>query len=147
MKNLAVALLIMALSGCAVVSKKSDGEVFQAAINAVVTGSGNVNTKALGFNIPSGGMVTDQMVIGAGGGGLVTGLRDALTQLKKMPNSFLVIMGENPSLDYAIISNAIKNLDLSGTHIVYSGLDSKQAQIAEVIKNAGAHYYFIDKRK
>lgn len=147
MKKFAVALLIVTLSGCAVADKKSDGDIFQTAIDTVERESGLVNIKALGFNIPSSGLVSDQMVIAAGGGRLLTGLRGALTQLKSTPNAFLVIKGENPSLDYAMISNAIKGLELSGTHIVYSGLNSKQAQIAEVIQSSGADYYFVDRKK
>jgi len=146
MQKFAVALLIVALSGCAIANKKSDGDIFQAAIDVVEKDSGILNIKALGFNIPSSGLVSDQMVIAAGGGRLLTGLIGALTQLKSTPNAFLVIKGENPSLDYAMISNAIKGLELSGTHIVYSGLDSKQAQIAEVIRSSGANYYFVDKK-
>lgn len=145
MKKLAVALLVVVLSGCAVVNKKSDGEIYQAAIDAVTRDSGKVKPKALGYNISSSGMVSDHMVIAAGGGKLLNGLKDALTYLQKTPNSFLVIKGENPSLDYAMISNAVKGLDLSGAQIVYSGKNAKQAQIAEVIKNAGASYYFIEK--
>lgn len=147
MQKLAVALLVVALSGCAVANKKSDGDIFQAAIDAVERDSGIVNIKVLGFNIPSSGLVSDQMVIVAGGGRLLTGLKGALTQLKSTPNAFLVIKGENPSLDYAIISNAVKGIELSGSYIVYSGLDSKQAQIAEVIQSSGANYYFVDKKK
>ena len=147
MQKFTVALLILTLSGCAVANKKSDGDIFQAAIDAVERDSGIVNIKVLGFNIPSSGLVSDQMVIAAGGGRLLTGLRGALKQIKSTPNAFLVIKGENPSLDYAMISNAIKGLELSGTHVVYSGLDSKQAQIAEVIQSSGANYYFVDKEK
>ena len=147
MQKLAVALLVVALGGCAVANKKSDGDIFQAAIDAVESDLGTVNIKAFGFNIPSSGLVSDQMVIAAGGGRLLTGLRGALTQLKSTPNAFLVIKGENPSLDYAMISNGIKGLELSGTYIVYSGLDTKQAQIAEVIQSSGASYYFVDKKK
>ena len=35
MQKLAVALLVVALSGCAVANKKSDGDIFQAGIAAV----------------------------------------------------------------------------------------------------------------
>ena len=147
MKKLAIALLVVVFSGCAAIDKKSDDEIYQAAIDAVAMDSGKVKPKALGYKISSSGMVSDQIVIGAGGGRIVTGLRDAFIFLRKTPNSFLVIMGENPSLDYAMISNAVKDLDLSGAHIVYSGLDAKQTQIAKVIKKTGALYYFIDKQK
>ena len=147
MKKLAIALLVVVFSGCAAIDKKSDDEIYQAAIDAVAMDSGKVKPKALGYKISSSGMVSDQIVIGAGGDRIVTGLRDAFIFLRKTPNSFLVIMGENPSLDYAMISNAVKYLDLSGTHIVYSGLDAKQTQIAKVIKKTGALYYFIDKQK
>lgn len=147
MKKLIIFLFFLVLSGCASVNKKSDNEIYQAAIDVVTMNSGNIKPKVLGYKIPSSGIISDQIVIGAGGGGLLTGLRDALMHLQKTPNSFLVIMGENSTLDYAMISHAINDLDLSGTQIVYSGLNDKQAKIEEVIKKTGASYYFIDKQK
>ena len=42
MKKLAIALLVVVLSGCAAVDNKSDSEIYQAAIDAVTRESGKV---------------------------------------------------------------------------------------------------------
>ncbi len=54
-------------------------------------------------------------------------------------------MGSSPTLNYAVISNAVKDMDLSGVHIVYSGKSAKQTKIAQAVMQTGASYYFIDK--
>lgn len=42
MKKLAIALLVVVLSGCAAVDNKSDSEIYQTAIDAVTRDSGKV---------------------------------------------------------------------------------------------------------
>ena len=99
----------------------------------------------LTVDIPSHGAIADLAVIGLGGGANATYLRELLTQLKTTSNQAVLIMGSSPALNYAVISNAVKDLDLLGAKIVYSGKSAKQAQIAQAIKKSGASYYFIEK--
>lgn len=96
-------------------------------------------------DIPSHGAIADLAVIGLGGGANAAYLRELLTQLKTTSNQAVLIQGSSASLNYAVISNAVKDMNLSGVHIVYSGKSSKQIQIAQVIKKTGANYYFIEK--
>ncbi|NLC99814.1 MAG: hypothetical protein GX673_03435 [Gammaproteobacteria bacterium] len=96
-------------------------------------------------DIPSHGAIADLAVIGLGGGANATYLRELLTQLKTTSNQAVLIQGGSASLNYAVISNAVKDMNLSGVRIVYSGKSARQPQIAQVIKKSGANYYFIEK--
>lgn len=99
----------------------------------------------LTVDIPSHGAIADLAVIGLGGGANATYLRDVLAKLKTTSNQAVLIMGSSPTLNYAVISNAVEDMDLSGVHIVYSGKSAKQTKIAQAVKQTGASYYFIDK--
>lgn len=99
----------------------------------------------LTVDIPSHGAIADLAVIGLGGGANATYLRDVLAKLKTTSNQAVLIMGSSPTLNYAVISNAVEDMDLSGVHIVYSGKSAKQTKIAQAVKQTGARYYFIDK--
>lgn len=145
MKNLTVALLVLALSGCAAGGKKTDADIFKEASAAVSANSGQTQINMVTVDIPSHGAIADLVVIGLGGGANAMYLRDLLLKLKAASNQSVLIMGSSSSLNYAVISNAVKSLNLSGVHIVYSGKSAKQTQISQAVKQTGASYYFIDK--
>lgn len=145
MKNVFIAVLVIALSGCAAGGKKTEADIYQEASVAIFASSGQAQINMVTVDIPSHGAIADVVVIGLGGGANATYLREILTKLKTTPNQAVLIMGSSPSLNYAVISNAVKNMDLSGVHVVYSGKSAKQSQIAQAVKQSGASYYFIDK--
>lgn len=145
MKKIFIAALIVTLSGCATGGKKTDADIIKEASAAVSVSSEQAHVNLVTVDIPSHGAIADLAVIGLGGGANATYLRELLTQLKTTSNQAVLIQGSSASLNYAVISNAVKDMNLSGVHIVYSGKSSKQIQIAQVIKESGANYYFIEK--
>ncbi|HKM26890.1 MAG TPA: hypothetical protein VJY57_05570 [Thiopseudomonas sp.] len=147
MKKTLIAALIITLSGCAAGGKKTEADIYQEAVTAVSSGTGRAQVDLVTVDIPSHGAIADLAVIGLGGGANATYLRELLTQLKTTSNQAVLIQGSSASLNYAVISNAVKDMNLSGVHIIYSGKSAKQDQIAQAIKESGASYYFIDKQK
>lgn len=145
MKKIFIAALIVTLSGCATGGKKTDADIIKEASAAVSVSSEQAHVNLVTVDIPSHGAIADLAVIGLGGGANAAYLRELLTQLKTTSNQAVLIQGSSASLNYAVISNAVKDMNLSGVHIVYSGKSSKQIQIAQVIKKTGANYYFIEK--
>lgn len=127
--------------------KKTEDHIYQEAVTAVSSGTERVQVDLVTVDIPSHGAIADLAVIGLGGGANATYLRELLTQLKTTSNQAVLIQGSSASLNYAVISNAVKDMNLSGVHIIYSGKSAKQDQIAQAIKESGASYYFIDKQK
>ena len=127
--------------------KKTEDHIYQEAVTAVSSGTERVQVDLVTVDIPSHGAIVDLAVIGLGGGANATYLRELLTQLKTTSNQAVLIQGSSASLNYAVISNAVKDMNLSGVHIIYSGKSAKQDQIAQAIKESGASYYFIDKQK
>ncbi len=125
--------------------KKTEDHIYQEAVTAVSSGTERVQVDLVTVDIPSHGAIVDLAVIGLGGGANATYLRELLTQLKTTSNQAVLIQGGSASLNCAVISNAVKDMNLSGVHIVYSGKSARQSQIAQVIKNSGANYYFIAK--
>lgn len=145
MKKIFIAALVITLSGCAAGGKKTDADIIKEASAAVSVSSEQAHVNLVTVDIPSHGAIADLAVIGLGGGANAAYLRELLTQLKTTSNQAVLIQGSSASLNYAVISNAVKDMNLSGVHIVYSGKSSKQIQIAQVIKKTGANYYFIEK--
>lgn len=145
MKKTLIAALIITLSGCAAGGKKTEADIYQEAVTAVSSGTERVQVDLVTVDIPSHGAIVDLAVIGLGGGANATYLRELLTQLKTTSNQAVLIQGGSASLNCAVISNAVKDMNLSGVHIVYSGKSARQSQIAQVIKKSGANYYFIAK--
>lgn len=145
MKKIFIAALVITLSGCAAGGKKTDADIIKEASAAVSVSSEQAHVNLVTVDIPSHGAIADLAVIGLGGGANAAYLRELLTQLKTTSNQAVLIQGSSASLNYAVISNALKDMNLSGVHIVYSGKSSKQIQIAQVIKKTGANYYFIEK--
>lgn len=125
--------------------KKTEDHIYQEAVTAVSSGTGRAQVDLVTVDIPSHGAIVDLAVIGLGGGANATYLRELLTQLKTTSNQAVLIQGGSASLNCAVISNAVKDMNLSGVHIVYSGKSARQSQIAQVIKKSGANYYFIAK--
>jgi hypothetical protein len=146
MKKIAIVFLIVVLSGCTVAGKKKDIDIYQEALTVVAMSSGDVEPEVTIINIPSHGVLPDQLVIGLGGGAHAQQLRDILIELKHTENNWALMIGDNPSLDYAVIANAVKELDLTGVQIVYSNKDSKRTKIGQAIKQTGAEFYFIDRQ-
>lgn len=145
MKKIFIVALAITLSGCAAGGKKTDADILKEASTAVSVSSGQAQINMLTVDIPSHGAIADLAVIGLGGGANATYLRDVLAKLKTTSNQAVLIMGSSPTLNYAVISNAVKDMDLSGVHIVYSGKSAKQTKIAQAVMQTGASYYFIDK--
>lgn len=145
MKKILVIALVILLSGCAAGGKKTEADIYQEAMIAVASVSGKAQIDMVVVDIPTHGAIADLAVIGLGGGANATYLRKLLTQLKTTSNQAVLIQGGSASLNYAVISNAVKDMNLSGVHIVYSGKSARQPQIAQVIKKSGANYYFIEK--
>ena len=146
MHKILVTLLVVILSGCAASNKKTDSDIHQEALTAVAARSGQVQSEIMTVEIPSHGLIADQIVIGLGGGANATYLRDVLTQLNNSSERSVLIMGTSPSLNDAVIVNAVKDLDLAGMQIIYAGERGKQTQIAQAIKQTGAVFSFIDNR-
>ena len=145
MKKILVTALVILLSGCVAGGKKTEADIYQEAMTAVSSDSGRAQVDLVTVDIPSHGAIADLAVIGLGGGANATYLRELLTQLKTTSNQAVLIQGGSASLNCAVISNAVKDMNLSGVHIVYSGKSARQPQIAQVIKKSGANYYFIEK--
>ena len=145
MKKILVTALVILLSGCVAGGKKTEADIYQEAMTAVSSDSGRAQVDLVTVDIPSHGAIADLAVIGLGGGANATYLRELLTQLKTTSNQAVLIQGGSASLNYAVISNAVKDMNLSGVRIVYSGKSARQPQIAQVIKKSGANYYFIEK--
>lgn len=125
--------------------KKTESDIYQESMTTVSSGTGRAQVDLVTVDIPSHGAIVDLAVIGLGGGANATYLRELLTQLKTTSNQAVLIQGGSASLNCAVISNAVKDMNLSGVHIVYSGKSARQSQIAQVIKKSGANYYFIAK--
>ncbi len=82
MKKILVTALVILLSGCAAGGKKTEADIYQEAVIAVASASGQAQINMVTVDIPSHGAIADLAVIGLGGGANATYLRELLTQLK-----------------------------------------------------------------
>lgn len=145
MKKILVTLLVVVLSGCAGHAKKSEIDIYNEALTAVSVSSGQTEPEIVTVDIPSHGALADLVVIGVGGGANATYLREVFTSMKKSSDKSVLIMGSSPMLDYAVVSNAVKNMDLSGMQVLYSNTKN-HTKMEQDVKSTGATFHFISKK-
>lgn len=147
MKNLLIVYLVVTLTGCAIGGKKTETDIYQEALVTASTSSGQVMKNIFTVEIPRHGLIADQVVIGLSGGANATYLREVLTKLKKSPERSILITGTSPSLNYSVMSNAMKGMDLSGIHIIYSTQSAKYENVKQAVEQTGAQFSFISGKK
>lgn len=147
MKKLLMVCLVVTLTGCAAGGKKTEADIYQEALVAASNSSGQVMKNMVTVEIPSHGLIADQVVIGLSGGANVAYLREVLTKLKKSSERSIFITGMSPSLNYSVMSNAMKGMDLSGVHIIYSTQSAKYENVKQAVEQTGAQFSFISGKK
>lgn len=145
MRYLGLALLAIVLAGCAVgVKKKHDNDIYREAMQLGVESSDDAQLQLITIKIPSHGLLADQATIRLGGGANTGLLREVLQGMKGERGKALLVIGGNPSLDYAVISNAVTGLQLEGVRFIFSGKPSQKAELENIVKATGASFQFID---
>jgi|GEM_PF-1120482 len=138
---LALAVMALGLGGCSThPPEKKQGQILAEALAKTQA------RELVTVTIPSHGALADQLAIASGGGANATQLAALLSQVARSSTPRVLVIGGAPALDAAVMQGALKGQRLEGLQVIFAGLPEQEADIATLVRAAGARFDFVSRQ-
>ncbi|WP_301150952.1 hypothetical protein [Metapseudomonas otitidis] len=142
---LALAVMALGLGGCSThPPEKKQGQILAEAL--AKTPNPTQARELVTVTIPSHGALADQLAIASGGGANATQLAALLSQVARSSTPRVLVIGGAPALDAAVMQGALKGQRLEGLQVIFAGLPEQEADIATLVRAAGARFDFVSRQ-